>query len=237
MTLPVEVVRDDHDLETRIGKMSERLAKLRWHWTLDESNPGRVSMREYARQVGRSVSTIHGYAHGWQIFSVPASGNTLGEAIERAKMGGETEAVTEAVAEARGVTFKTARHNHYDEVKRVRSMARDAAEKKGTTVEEEAHTIAQWAEKARATSAERAAARSTLSPRYLSTEKYLQGGYRQLRHALEEARDAEFDTDAIELLQETMGNIRALLNLIDMAFAGTTDVDWDRELAALTKEV
>ncbi len=58
--LPLEVVQEDTELETRIGRMSERLSQLRWHWTLDESNSDRVSFRQYGRDVGKDHSVIFG---------------------------------------------------------------------------------------------------------------------------------------------------------------------------------
>jgi len=50
MTLPARVIERDHTL----AKSADELMKLRWHWTLDESNAKRVGFSEYARSVGAS---------------------------------------------------------------------------------------------------------------------------------------------------------------------------------------
>lgn len=39
------------------------MTKHRWHWTLDRSNPDRVSVHEYAREVGEPVHIVR--AHAW----------------------------------------------------------------------------------------------------------------------------------------------------------------------------
>ena len=46
---------------------SEELARHRWHWTLDESNPDRVSFSEYAAGVGRHKSQIQSFARGYAL--------------------------------------------------------------------------------------------------------------------------------------------------------------------------
>jgi len=44
---------------------ADELMQLRWHWTLDESNPERVSFAEYAAAVGTDESKIAVDANGW----------------------------------------------------------------------------------------------------------------------------------------------------------------------------
>jgi hypothetical protein len=66
--LPPSAIQKDHELEGRAERSSEALAKHRWHWTLDPSNPGKVSQREYARAVGRSQTTVSHYAQGHQLY-------------------------------------------------------------------------------------------------------------------------------------------------------------------------
>ena len=112
-------------------------------------NPERVGFSEYARQVAREQSTIRRHATGYAAFISAVDGRTLEEAIERAKAGVETETVIDAIAEAEGVTFQTARHRT-EEVREVRAVAQERAERKGTTVEEEAPVVAEQRVKARA---------------------------------------------------------------------------------------
>jgi hypothetical protein len=56
--LPIEVISQDTELESAIERDTSTLAELRWHWTMDETNPDRVSFLEYGRQVGRDHKTI-----------------------------------------------------------------------------------------------------------------------------------------------------------------------------------
>ena len=60
--LPESVIKEDR----RLSRGAEELCKLRWHWTLDESNPQRISMREYARQVGVRHPAIVKDANAWE---------------------------------------------------------------------------------------------------------------------------------------------------------------------------
>jgi hypothetical protein len=105
-----------------------------------------VSLREYARQVGRAYKTIAAMANGYAAHqSGGAAAATLNEAIERAKMGAERELATEAVAKARGITFAQARKTQPDKVREVLHTARDLAEERGIAVEEAAATAVRLA--------------------------------------------------------------------------------------------
>jgi len=64
MTLPARVIERDHTL----AKSADELMKLRWHWTLDESNAKRVGFSEYARSVGASEGRVRGDAKAWQAY-------------------------------------------------------------------------------------------------------------------------------------------------------------------------
>ena len=49
------------------------------------------------------------------------------------------------------------------------------------------------------------------------------------------AERVAFETDEIEVLTENVAEVRATLELLAMAVAGSVDVDWDADLANLTK--
>ena len=68
---------------------------------------------------------------------------------------------------------------------------------------------------------------------YAKLELRLSTAYRALSEVLTEARTSDLDDEVTELVLATVGNIKALLGLIDMALAGTVDVDWDTELTNL----
>jgi len=234
--LPPDVVEDDHRLDDRAHQASEALAAHRWHWTLDETNPDRVSIRAYARAVGKSDSTIGQQVRGYAEWLVRGPAHALNETIERARMGAETEAATEAVAKARGTGFTQARKSRPDEVRRVRDMARQRAEDKGTSVEEEAPKMAEAivrAERAERKNTEERTQRVGL--RFVEMEGYLGVAKRKLTDALNLAHAVPWGDEERELLRSTVANVGALLALIDTALGGTADVDWDDELAKLSE--
>lgn len=236
MSLPTGVIQEDHSLEVQSSKASEALMRHRWHWTLDESNSERVPIKTYAREIGKSPRLVAGYAKGYEILKGDA-GVTPSDALERAKMGAETWAATEAVAEARGVQPKTARMDRPVEVRRVREIARERAEKHGTSVEEEAPKVADWLVRSeKAEDSRQAERKERLGLRFVEMEGYLKYAQRKLVDALNMSHDVPWGDEERELLASTVQNVRALLNLIDLALVGAAEVDWDSELAALTKE-
>lgn len=236
MPLPQFVAEEDLRLETGIVSRSAKLAELRWRWTLDESNPGRVPVSEYARRVGLRQSTIRGYARGYALWRDAGGGVTLTEAIERARMGGETEAAARAVAESRGQSLGHVRQARRTEVRRVREVARDRAERRGTTVEEEVRTVAETITRVEAAGRTiRSERLERLGFRFVEMERLLDSAKRTLVKALDLAQEIDWGPEESEMLDSSVANVKALLGLIDVAFEGAADVDWDEELAKLTQ--
>lgn len=235
--LPRKVVVEDRRLDDTQSKAAEALMRLRWHWTLDESNTERVSLSEYARQVGKNETSIRrdAKAHALIVGSALTRRMAPNEARGRASMGAETEAATEAVAKARGVKFQTARNERPVEVRRVREIARQRAEDKGTSVEDEAAAIAETIAKRERQEAEQRKERARAGDlRFVEMEQYLDRAKRPLMDALKLARDIDWSDEHREVLEQTIANVRSLLGLIDVAIVGETDVDWDAELSRIT---
>jgi hypothetical protein len=236
--VPAEVVAEDHRLE----RASESLAKLRWHWTLDETNPERVSIRAYARSIGRGEAVVrfqvNGYA-AWQGEYVDVL--TLDECIERAKMVGEKAEIVEAVAEANEVTFQHARREYAPDVSRVRDAVEQAVEREPTMTSDDkaayAKRTAQTIARSKAAEAkrtkERAAQRSVM---FMRIDAKLAHARRDLRDVLEFGRDLGLGDDEIEDIKEALAKIKSFADLIDMALTGSMDVDWDAELAKIGGE-
>lgn len=236
--LPQTAVEEDHRLDTATEKASERLAKHRWHWTLDESNPERVSLAEYARSVGRAKSTIQMQANGYAAWRATDGHRSISEEVQRANVGVEQEAATDAVAVARGLSYDQVRKTRPTEVKRVRDAARDAAERKGTSVADEVGTIAQVVvageEADRKAEVEHKERRSL---RYIEVERHLLASLRTLRMAQVAITDVPFDDEERELLRSTVESVRQLVQLIDHRLAGVTSLDWDAELEKIMEGV
>lgn len=234
LNVSAAAIKEDHRLEKQASSASEDLARHRWHWTLNTDNPKRVPIREYARSVGRNEGVVRGQVKGYAEWTASGGGRTLNECIERAKMGAESEAVTEAISEARGTSFSQTRKTRPTEIRRVREIARERAEKHGTDVAEEAQKVAEWvvkSEKAALKNRQEQAARHSL--RFVAVEQYLAKAMRALTAALNESHHVPWSDDEREMLTETIEKVRQLLALIDLSVVGTADVDWDAELARL----
>jgi hypothetical protein len=229
------VIAEDHRLERAVGSASERLAKLRWHWTLNERNSKRVSIREYARQVGRNYNGIYTYAKGYAIHA--DQGILISEAIGRAGMSAETEAAADAVAQARKIALTTARQEYPTEVRRVREIARERAEEKGTSVEKEAPKVAKVVHALQQSDqAHKARQKASRSAAYIAIERELVYALRNVKKAVEMAIGAKLGTEEVDLLQSTMNTIRTALVLVDKALTGKdARIDWDTELKVLTE--
>lgn len=229
------IVECDHALETKAANSGEELAAYRWHWTLDESNPERMSIRAYAQLVGRGKTTIHEQVTGydrWRVRDTPDS-RSLADHIEAVGLGVEREAATTAVAEAQGTTFANVAANKRDEVTSTLGVARERAESRGTDVQDELRLVAERREAGRqAAQQERRDRQRMRSAEFIRYEGQLGKVARLLRAMLEEG-DPAFGVEERELLEVTLGNVRALLSLVEMRLAGATDVDWDTELARL----
>jgi hypothetical protein len=238
--VPTSVITEDHRLDESASKAQEALARLRWHWTLDESNPKRVSFREYGQAVGRSHRAIGAMAHGYAAFDA-ARGNefvptarSLTDEIELAKLSETKRAATEAIADATGLSVSNVAAAHRDKVKETIAAAEDAAERRGTSIEEEIPRVAQSHQRTREMeSRQRTDRKSRSSLRYIEMEGDFAAAKRRLVHALEVAADVEFDDEEMTLLREAIGQLTALLNLIDMRLGGIPNVDWDAEAAKL----
>lgn len=238
MSIPVEVIRQDHELEATSDAVGSKLAELRWHWTLDELNPSRVGFREYGRAVGRNESTIRRYVKAHQMRQgLPQDGAdprgqmSFTDALERASVSAETEAATEAVADAHGISLSHARKTRQEEIKRVRGWAERRVAEKGTAFSEEVPGIAEFVKRGQDAEQRRKAERKErVSLRAIELEGLLGKMKRTGVQALNLAAEIEWGDEERELLAATVGNVRALVELIDLALTNAASVDWDAEL-------
>jgi hypothetical protein len=215
----------------------EALAKHRWHWTLDESNPERVMPTAYARAVGRSQPQISIYAHGYEAYRHMPIGSSLTVAMEQARVGAETYAVTQAIAEVRGVATSTVRQKRPEEVKRVRQIAQAQAERRGTSVEAEAPRVAKMLHREEQTEQERVERRRASPFRYVQIESELAAARRSLARALVLACGEQWLTDEREVIQLAIDSVRKVLDTIDRRIANTSGLDMEAEINAILAEV
>lgn len=234
--LPKSAVTLDRRLDKAAESTTVDLCQHRWHWTLDESNAKRVSLRAYARAVGVSISRIRAQVNGYVDWTARGGARTLAECIERASIGVEKQAAIEAVAKASGTSFGNTRKSHSGTVQTARALAEERAQRRGTSVSDEIEgAAAHLVKSAKAVQNHKADRKSKLDARYIEIEGHIAAAIRRLRAAVDVARDIELDAPHVEVLTDSIKNLRSVTNLLDVAITGTTEVDWDAELAALPK--
>jgi hypothetical protein len=237
--LPAAVVQADRKLQ----RSADELMELRWHWTLDKTNPDRVGVRDYGRQVGTDHSRISRDANAWAEYlaasgagssTIPGAAQTPSDFRELANLNAERQEATKAVARTTGDAVSTVARHKRTEVDAVVNTARERAVDRGTTVEHEIQRAAEWRAKTRkAAEREQDERRKASTLRFVEIEGHIGAAMQRLRKILDAAEDVAFTNEERELLTDSLGKMRALLNLIDLRIAGETDIDWDTELQKL----
>lgn len=229
--LPKQVVEEDHRLDKAASGSAVALMKLRWHWTLDESNAKRVPIRQYARETGRGDRLIYRDTTAYDLLRTGTC-KTPEEARERAQMGAESFAAVKAVAEARGVGAHTARQRHKDEVRHVREVARERAERKGTTPEQELANVAQEAVRAeRARQRETTERRKHFGSQYLKADGKFIDAARKMAEGIDALEGADLDREEWELLFHTIDQVIEFANLAKTARRKSGD--WSKKFEVL----
>lgn len=233
--LPRQVIAEDHRLEGAEARSSVALGKLRWHWTANEKNPQRVEYTDYARGVGRVAGTIRRYAVAYPLYEAAKGKRTFVDCLEQAGTSTEKFAVTKAIADARGITIQRVRDTRLEEVKQVRHIAREQAEQKGTTVEQEAPRVAAMVVRHEvAVKKEKERRNVGRTGAYIEASGYLERAQDFLKKALAVAHAVKWErgSEEHELMQADVTKARRLVDLVEMALRNEK-VDWDKELAQL----
>ena len=245
LTLPGHVVKEDHKLEGSVHAASEQLAELRWHWTLDESNPERVSFRQYAEDVGKHYKTITDYVNGYVLYAHSDSGSavTLTACIEMVKLKADTRMAVEAVAKSEGLTFQSARRLRKGDVDSIRLAVANESEReaeKGHVLtdkdkEEYANTLAQSRKNMeKQEAARRKAAQERYGMAFQSIDTELLKARQHVRKALRELLETPVTGDEeVMILSRNNQAVKELTELFGSALEGDSGTDWDAELASL----
>src|SRR5882757_1101672 len=242
MTLSAKIINEDHRLE----KAADELAKLRWHWTLDESNSNRVSFSEYAHAVGRSETRIRQHASAYAQFvqfDAQASKQTLQDIIDLQNVKQADKEIVSAVAKATGTSINDVRNRHKDDIERVRNTVADAREIESDFTPEREQEVIQRSAKFVAAGRKAEQTRRDLrkkSPpvQVLVVEGDLQRARDALTKALEDshALDIEgIDESFLDGLRDVVNRVVSLAKLVQTALTDVTaDVDWDKELERIS---
>jgi len=223
----------DRELEARASGAMRELMQHRWHWTLDESNPERKAMREYARLVGRDIGAISRLARGYVLLtSDDQMINTPAEAYALAGLAPDKQVAVRAISELEGFGPGHIRNTRGPQVKAIAAEIADLPEaEKEAVARELAHDPGFMS----GALAEQVAARSTTDsrPRPTPIEKAINTA--RLRLAIGKAEDAaqsvldgvnrsDLDEDDIASLERSSHRARVLADYID-AVLGVGDMD------------
>lgn len=245
-----EIIETDHQLERAANRAGGELARHRWHWTLDESNPERMNFATYARLVGRNERAVSRYASGYAAYlddsTTGASSGPIQDHIERQGLSQERRDATEAVAAARQVSLGTARQHHRDEIDQVTLAAQHEAERspEADSPDRRQEVMGRTAKNIVATRKIASQARSRLRENNPALFMLIDGELGKAKYgligALNYARDAKpgvipeaFTSRIINALSD----IDVLTALIRSAVAGDNGTDWDAELAKIADAV
>ena len=204
--LPADVINADFMLEGQVSGVTEKLAQLRWHWTLDKSNPERVNVSEYAREVGRSQTAIRYMVKGYAEWIKSALLTSLADCIAEAMMGPEK---IEA-AEILGISPVRARDTRTEEGRQVRDLSEQLKKVERKEVETTDKNSAY---------------------RCMEVNGYLRKVRREGVPVVSMVQRVTFEADELEVMIENLGEAEAVLSLLKMALTGAVDVNWDEELA------
>lgn len=238
--LPVSVIERDHKLEVEADRAGGALAELRWHWTLDESNPDRVGFREYARQVGRNESVIRSMANGCA--ASQRTGRPIQEAVASQYVKQADRDITNAVAKATKTSVTTVRKAHQEDVRRVRNTVADiresepdmSPEREQEVIETSAQMIARERE---ATKARQQQRRKSKPMQFLVIEGKIQRARDAVDDALNTARTelelGELDDELVTALQDAANRLRAVVGMLQTALGIEAETDWDAEFSKM----
>lgn len=234
-TLLEQAIREDRHLEDAVNRSRMDLAYHRWHWTLDKQNPRRVTMSEYAKLLNRNQRTVVDMVNGYVDWrEARVAPDALGEFLALAKLRGDTKEATVAVAEAKGIGVESARRHHAGEIRSVKATAQERAERKGTSVAQEVRSVAaKRQEHAAQTKQTKTEAARRKDFRLISIEGKVASAMRYLRSALDESEDVPLTDDERQEVADMVGRLKAVANLLEVRLVGSTDVDWDKEMAKL----
>lgn len=231
-------VAEDRKIEAKMSSATLALMKHR-HAAVRE---GGFTVSEYARALGKHHSVVSAHVRGYELWlqwtrDGAVANRTPVDAVELAKLGAEKREAVEIVAEAKGVAPTQVRKEYAHEVKHTEQFVRDYAEKIGDRDKavEIARDFASKQERAREHARERREeTRASKTWAYLSLERELGKARRALQNALLLARESDVDDpEQVELLEDTLGNVREILDVLNLAIVGQAEIDWDAEMSRL----
>lgn len=229
----------DRELEARASGAMRELMEHRWYWTLDETNPGRKTVTEYGRLVGRAQSVITKSARGYEILNLDVEMRPQ-DAYALAGMGEDKQIATKAIAEVDDLTIGGTETHRRPQIKALTAEIADLPdEEKETIARELAHDpgfmAGALAEHAADVTRRQAASKAgeTARPPLRSAI-----GFGELRLAVSKVEKAAagidgdlLDDSGRQSLREQSRRMRALADYLDALAEGNIDAELEELLS------
>lgn len=221
-----ELVTTDREIGAEAQNATLRLMEHRWTAVQEIG-----STREYARALGAGETTIRMYVRGWELWQegAPGTPRTPNDVLQLAAVDAERREAMKIVADVKGRAIETVRKEHRPAVDLVLNAMRNEPDEskrieRGTQYAERV----QASETARAE--EHAARTRTAGRAYLTLQNKIYKAATSLRLALIDSRNVTLDSETVELLQDSLEQVRHLTDLLNLKLVGDTGVDWDTEV-------
>lgn len=229
MALPIKVVKEDRQL----SNASDSLAALRWHWTLNEENPERVSFREYGRAVGRDMAAILRHAKGYALYLEGKGKRSIDDCIAAAATSPQRKLVADEVGARLGVTPRSVVADHNPTLRDVEALADERAKRHGTTFEQEVEPAADYVMKRRVKEQKRKEKlRAEHSQEFMRASDALARLEQAMKRAVPVITSYDWqEADERKILKDRIGKMAMLMASLQLEVTGETGVDWDTELA------
>jgi hypothetical protein len=246
-----QVIAEDHRLEEASELSGWNLAKHRWHWTMDVSNPDRwESVRAYAEAIGRTQPTVRVYVTAYEIYldkseRVNLSPVKFTEFLIMASASQDRQNAIAAISEARGIGIAATQRLHREDIKIVKDAVDEfVTEHPGATPQqkqEKANTVAKMIKVRETYDTKRQDLLSANKPILLTVllghaHKAKAELLEMVEHAQEFDVSIEENYELLTTLQEALGKIVDAVEMVKRALAGEEAIDWNAELAKLREE-
>lgn len=227
------VIDLDVQLAKTVDRTRERLCRHRWYWTLNPENPNRVPLKTYAISVGRSYSTVRTQANGYARWLADPS-ISLNDHVELANMGAERAEVSKRVAQIYGLSGSTARQELQGVISDLVAQTKEKTEPGKVSFEEALDDVVEFHRKSKESRERRQQTHlERHGIKFVGVDNQVTRAINAIHKALQEAKRSEWSDQERQILTEGITRLRGYLGLLEVALTGSTEVDWDAELAQL----
>jgi hypothetical protein len=234
-----EIVPRDKEIRETEEEASEALGKLRYDNTIGlHPNAKQPGFTEYAEHCGLSRKVVQRYARAYEKFQAengPRRAVFADYLFAEHKSEDEQQAI-EDVAEVRGISRNSAERLHRESVAKVKRATKRQIERGASPSEarEFGRKVARQQVRTEERRAEERRERRASTVQVLvDLMLAIDGARYKLTDALVIAKEGDMNTETMAQANVALDKVRTVLGLLEMAVAGSAEIDWDAELAKL----